>query len=66
MFKGWRTIIFNALFGIVPVLDIAGQVFSVPEIQAVVPDDYLKYYLLTGALINLGLRTITNTAVGKK
>ncbi len=57
--KGYRTIIFNGLAAVLPVLELT-------EFKAVIPDDYLPWYMLAVALGNLYLRTITTTPVGRK
>jgi hypothetical protein len=57
--KGWRTIVANAVFAIVPVLELA-------EVRDVVPDDWLPWYSLFVVLANMYLRKITTTPVGKK
>ena len=58
MMKGWRTITFNTISAIVPVV-------SLTEWHAVFPPDYLPYWLLFVALTNVYLRTVTTTPVGR-
>jgi len=57
--KGYRTITFNVLASILPVLELT-------EFKAVIPADYLPQYMLAVALVNLYLRKITTTPIGKK
>ena len=59
MLKGYKTIIFNLLAAVVPLMELT-------ELKAVVPDDYLPIYLLVVAIGNVLLRSITTTPVGKK
>lgn len=64
--KGFRTILINAALAIIPALNIASQVFAMPEVQPFIPPQYMPLYALAGAVINLYLRTITTTPVGQK
>lgn len=59
MFKGWKTVAFNVLAAIVPILELT-------ELKGLVPADYLPFYALTVAFGNVYLRSITTTAIGKK
>lgn len=59
MLKGYKTITFNLLAAVVPLMELT-------ELKAVVPDDYMPVYLLVVALGNVWLRSITTTPVGKK
>lgn len=59
MFKGWKTVAFNVLAAIVPILELT-------ELKGLVPADYLPFYALAVALCNVYLRSITTTAIGKK
>lgn len=58
MLKGWRTILVNALGAAVPIL-------SMTELLAVLPPEWLPWWMLGLALANMYLRTITDTAVGR-
>lgn len=65
--KGWRTVGFNGLAVVAPfAFDILGQILNLQEIQGIVPDRYLPYYLVFVGLSNIGLRAITNSSIGKK
>lgn len=57
--KGWRTIIVNGLMAILPVLELT-------ELVNVLPPETQAWYLLALALVNIGMRSITNTPVGQK
>lgn len=57
--KGWRTIIFNVLVFVATVLDLA-------EFRDIIPADWMGAYALSVALVNLGLRYVTDTSVGQK
>ena len=56
--KGWRTVAVNILATIIPIL-------SLTEWVAVLPKEYLPYYALAIALLNVLLRAITDTPMGK-
>lgn len=56
--KGWRTIAFNVLSTIFPIM-------SLTEWGAVLPDMWEPYWMLFVALGNTYLRTITTTPVGR-
>lgn len=55
---GYRTLVFNFLAGLLPLLEMA-------EITSMVPAEYLNYYIIAVALANVGLRVITTTPVGQ-
>ena len=57
--KGYRTITFNVLSAVVPILTLT-------EFNAVVPQEYLPYWLLGVAVVNVYLRTITTTPMGAR
>lgn len=56
--KGWRTMIVNAALSVLPVLQLT-------EVAQVMPDDWLGWYALIMALINMYMRKITTTPMGK-
>jgi len=56
--KGWRTIAFNVLAAVIPLLELT-------EVQAIIPREYLDFYMLGVALANIGLRYITTSPVGQ-
>ena len=57
--RGWRTIVLNALFTIVPILELT-------EIRDVLPPHWQPWYALAVVLANMWLRYLTTTPVGKK
>ena len=59
MFKGWKTVTFNILAAIVPVLELT-------ELKGAVPEEYLPFYALAVAMGNVYLRSVTTTPMGKK
>lgn len=59
MLKGYKTVIFNTIAALVPLMELT-------ELKAVVPDNYMPYYILVVALGNLYLRMVTTTPLGKK
>lgn len=56
--KGLRTIIFNVLSTIMPVLEMS-------EVTDILPDTWIAPYAIAIAVINMWLRSITTTPVGK-
>lgn len=56
--KGWRTLIINALLALMPILEMS-------EILDVLPDGYEAPYAIFIAVMNLYLRSITTTPMGK-
>lgn len=59
MLKGYKTILFNVLAAVVPIMELT-------ELSAVVPDHYLPFYMLVIAMGNMYLRTVTTSPVGKQ
>lgn len=59
MMKGYRTVGFNVVGAILPLLTLT-------EWNDVVPKDYLPYWILFVSLGNVYLRTITTTPIGRK
>lgn len=59
--KGWKTVAFNALVVIPPILDVLGAA----DLKAILGPEWFAYYSVFAGLVNLYLRTITHTAVGK-
>lgn len=57
--RGWRTLVFNTIAGLLPVLQLT-------EVAAVMPDKWLPWYALTVALSNMWLRAVTTTPIGQK
>ena len=68
--KGWRTILFNVTAALLPLWDavmlIVQAVSQEPGFVAIIPVQYLPFYSLAVMLVNIYLRTITSTPVGKK
>lgn len=57
--KGWRTVVFNVLAAVLPVLELT-------ELRDVLPPDWLPWYALAVAIGNVWLRSITTTPMGQK
>jgi hypothetical protein len=57
--KGYRTILVNTLLTVMPILEMT-------ELLSVLPDGWQNWYAIAMAVINLWLRSITTTPVGKK
>jgi hypothetical protein len=58
-FKGWKTLTFNILMALVPILEMR-------ELLPFIPQDYMALYALVVAMGNMYLRSITTTPMGKK
>lgn len=65
-FKGWKTVGFNVAAGIIPIASILGEIINLPEVKNVIPVEYMPIYTVAVVIINLVLRSITTTPVGKK
>jgi hypothetical protein len=63
--KGYKTIVFNVLASVAPVLDVIVFLGAVPEFGHIIPLEYYPAYTLGVALANKGLRFVTSTPVGK-
>lgn len=67
--KGWWTVAFNVLAASPLALDAAQPliiaVLMLPEFQALIPESLLPYYGLALAAVNIWLRRITDTPIGK-
>lgn len=63
--KGYKTILFNVLVAIAPVLDVIVLLGGMPEVGAIIPPEYYPLYTVAVALANKGLRMVTTTPVGK-
>lgn len=57
--KGYRTIVANVLFAVLPVVELT-------EFRDVLPPDWLPWYSLAVVLANMALRLVTTTKVGAK
>lgn len=66
MLKGYRTWIVNIALAILPLAEVLGPIVNLPEVAAVIPEEYTAWYMLAVALINLYLRWITTTPLGRK
>jgi hypothetical protein len=57
--KGYRTILVNVFMSIMPILEMS-------ELLQVMPDGWQNWYAIAMAVINLWLRSITTTPMGKR
>lgn len=57
--KGYRTMTVNTLLMVMPILEMS-------EFLSVLPEGWQNWYAIAMAVINLWLRSITTTPVGKK
>lgn len=58
MFKGYKTIAANMAMGVIPILGLT-------EVAAIIPEEYMNYYMLFMVLANMWLRKLTTTPIGK-
>jgi hypothetical protein len=58
-FKGYRTWFSNAAMACMPILEMT-------EVIDILPDEYTSIYAIVIAAVNLYLRSITTTPLGKK
>lgn len=67
--KGWWTVAFNVLAASPLALDAAQPlivaVLMLPEFQELIPVALLPYYGLALAAVNIWLRSLTDTPIGK-
>lgn len=66
MLKGWRTLLFNVTAALPLVLPLVAEILGMDEVKAIVPADWLPYYSLAVALVNMWLRYLTTTPMGRK
>lgn len=68
--KGYRTLIFNVVALIPPAIDAAlpvvAEIAGSPEVQALIPANYLPLYAFGVSIVNIYLRSITTTPVGRR
>jgi len=64
--KGWRTVGVNAVISIPLIIEVTGQLLGLPEVKAIVPNEYIPIYAALIPVMNVILRFWTTTAVGKK
>ena len=56
--KGWRTLTVNAAAAVIPILELT-------EFRDVLPPYWLPWFVLGLAVVNMGLRYITTTPIGR-
>ncbi len=68
--KGSRSLIVNTVAGALAALELALppllEVLGMPELRGILPEGWLPYYALALALLNIWLRSITTTPVGRR
>ena len=65
-FKGYRTLGFNAVASVAPVIDVLQGLVNSTDVASMIPDQYMPLYALIVAIGNALLRFKTDTAVGQK
>jgi hypothetical protein len=67
--KGYRTLIFNTIAGTLAALEVAlphlVDVLGLPELRGILPQGWLPYYALALCILNIWLRAITTTPMGR-
>ena len=64
--KGWRTVAVNAVAALPVLADVLLAVTTDPAVADLIPDQWAAYYALFVVLVNLYLRTITTTPLGRR
>jgi hypothetical protein len=65
IFKGFKTLAFNILALLPLAFEIAMQMLVDPEFSSLIPEHLKAEYALAVALINIWLRSVTTTPIGK-
>ncbi len=63
--KGWRTWALNILAGAPFGIEVALEILGSAEFGAIIPVEYYPYYALAVMLMNMWLRKITDTPLGR-
>lgn len=63
--KGWWTVAFNVLAASPLLFDAIIATLALPEFQALIPNHLLPYYGLAVTALNIWLRSLTDTPIGK-
>jgi len=63
--KGWRTIIFNTVAGLIAAFELLAPVLMTPEFSGLIPREWMPLYVLIVTVGNVYLRKITTTPMGK-
>lgn len=66
IFRGFRTIIVNAVMALPLLAEPIGIILNTPELRDVIPAPYLPYYGIGMVVVNMILRSITTTPIGKR
>ena len=64
--RGWRTVIANFLMALPIAWDVIWILLQTPEFKAVIPAEWLPFYSLGMVVVNLWLRKVTITPMGKR
>ena len=59
LFKGYRTVTFNLVTAIVPVMELANMTYAIPH-------NWMPYWIFAFILGNVILRYMTTTPIGSK
>lgn len=64
--RGFRTIVVNAIMALPLLAEPVGQILNAPELRDLIPAHYLPYYGLGMVIVNMILRSITSTPIGRR
>ncbi|MEP0518582.1 MAG: hypothetical protein ABJO09_00910 [Hyphomicrobiales bacterium] len=64
--KGFRTLIVNSAIAALPVLGETLAFLDVFDWKSILPPEYAGWFILVVGVVNIWLRFITSTPVGKK
>lgn len=57
--KGWRTVAVNVCAAVMPILELS-------EMTQIMPPGWLPYYTIALTAVNLWLRAVTSTPIGRR
>lgn len=57
--KGWKTVILNLLATVLPILELSAW-------HDILPVGFLSWYIIFVALVNIWVRSFTNSPIGRK
>jgi hypothetical protein len=67
--KGWRTVLVNTIMGLPVFIDallpVAAAILADPQLPDIIPAAWLPYYTTAVIVVNIWLRAITTTPIGK-
>lgn len=68
--KGFRTVLINTALLLLPswefVVLLAQEMARAPELPSILPEKWLPLYAIFAAVVNIYMRTVTTTAIGRR